>query len=90
MTTVQEDQVLAEMAWLTGRLLTHKHLMPNGPAVMLRACKSALAQRRLPSRPSSGSGAPAIQHSTSTRTRPPLREPMRHGRSRRRQQRCPG
>ena len=45
MTTVQEDQVLAEMAWLTDRLLTHKHLMPNGLAVMLRACKSALAQR---------------------------------------------
>jgi hypothetical protein len=36
MTTVQEDQVLAEMAWLTDRLLTHKHPMPNGlevPAV---------------------------------------------------------
>jgi hypothetical protein len=26
-------------------LLMHKHLLPNGGAVMLRACKSALAQR---------------------------------------------
>ncbi len=45
MSTVQEDQVLAELAWLTDRLLTHRHLLPNGLAVMLRAYKSALAQR---------------------------------------------
>jgi hypothetical protein len=42
--TVREDLALAEVAWLTDRLLTHGHLIPDGLAVLLRAFKRALRE----------------------------------------------
>ena len=42
--TVPEDLALAEVAWLTDRLLIHGHLIPNGPVVLLRAFQRALQE----------------------------------------------
>jgi hypothetical protein len=39
-----EDLALAEAAWLTDQLLTHRHLIPNGLVVLLRAFQRALQE----------------------------------------------
>jgi hypothetical protein len=41
---VREDLALAEVAWLTDRLLTPRHLIPNGLVVLLRAFQRALQE----------------------------------------------
>ncbi len=41
---MREDLALAEVVWLTDRLLTHGHLIPDGLAVLLRAFKRALRE----------------------------------------------
>jgi hypothetical protein len=45
---VPEDLALAEVAWLTDRLLTRRQLIPNGPVVLLRAFQRALQEPEIP------------------------------------------